>query len=65
MTTITIALPEGQVARLEALARTLGISTQDLVRLIVADLVSQPAEAFDRAAKHVLEKNAELYRRLA
>ena len=65
MTTITVALPEEQVGRLTELARTLGISTEDLVRLSIADLVSQPAEAFQRAATHVLGKNAELYRRLA
>jgi hypothetical protein len=37
----------------------------DLAAAAVADFVSAPAEDFDRVAQQVLEKNRELYRRLA
>jgi hypothetical protein len=31
----------------------------------VEELIAKPDEKFEEAARHVLEKNAELYRRLA
>jgi DNA-directed RNA polymerase subunit L len=35
------------------------------VRISVEELLAQPEEAFQRALDYVLEKNEELYRRLA
>ena len=46
-------------------AKSLGISAEQLASAAVADLVAQPADEFRRVAAVVLEKNAELYRRLA
>jgi hypothetical protein len=36
-----------------------------LARTGVEELLANPDEKFDEAARYVLEKNAELYRRLA
>jgi antitoxin FitA len=65
MTTITIALPEDSVIRLQEKASRLGMSVEDLVLASVDDLLSQPDEAFKRAVDYVLQKNADLYQRLA
>ena len=52
-------------ARLEDAARRLNVSTQDLARAAIRDLLARQGEEFERAAERVLEKNAELYKRLA
>ncbi|NUQ65734.1 MAG: DNA-binding protein [Pirellulales bacterium] len=62
---ITIDLNDEQSRRLEQRARELGVDPNDLARAAVNDLLSRPADDFDRAAKYVLEKNQELYRRLS
>jgi len=41
------------------------LSTADLAAAAVRDLIAQPADDFNAAAQRVLNKNAELYRRLA
>ena len=46
------------------IAVRLGTPNKDLVEK-VNDLLAHPADDFDRAAKLVLEKNRELYRRLS
>lgn len=61
---VAIELPAGQAARLEAEARRLGVSVEDLARAAVTDLLAAPDVAFQAAAKRVLERNLELYRRL-
>lgn len=65
MSSITIALPDERMHALQAAAARLGISPEDLVRVSVEELLARPDEEFERAANYVLEKNAELYRRLA
>ena len=62
---ISINLDDEQVARLEERARELGVDVRDSAKAAVNDLLSRQAEDFDRAAKRVLEKNQELYRRLS
>ena len=49
----------------EELARRLGVDPRELAKAAVNDLLARPADDFDRAAKLVLEKNGELYRRLS
>ena len=51
--------------RLENLSKREGLTVEQLVRLCVRDLTTQPNESFQITAKRVIEKNAELYRRLA
>lgn len=65
MKTLTINLSDETADRLEALAQRLGISVEDLVRSSVEEQLKSLDDDFEQAAKHVLAKNAELYRRLA
>jgi predicted transcriptional regulator len=65
MSTITISLPEERLRRLQELAARLGVSPEDLARVGVEEMLADSDGKFDEAARHVLEKNAELYRRLA
>jgi hypothetical protein len=65
MTTITITLPEDRLLKLKERATRLSVSPEELVRVSIEELLSRPDEAFQRAVNYVLEKNAELYRRLA
>jgi hypothetical protein len=53
-----------QSERLEERARELGVDARELAKAAVNDLLTRPAEDFNRAASFVLEKNKELYRRL-
>ena len=64
--TLSIDLPENQVQRLRALASRLGVSPEELVRALVSDQLCAPGrEDFEQVAARLLEKNRELYRRLA
>jgi len=65
MTTITITLPDDRLLKLKERATRLSVSPEELVRVSIEELLSRPDEAFQRAVDYVLEKNAELYRRLA
>ena len=65
MSTITVALTDDALLKLQETASRLGVTAEELVRASVEELLSQPDEAFKRALDHVLRKNAELYRRLA
>ena len=65
MSTITIAIPDDRMAKLQEAAARFGISPEELVRVSVEEFLAQPDEKFERAISYVLEKNAELYRRLA
>ena len=62
---ISIPLPDDQQRRLQEVARRLNLSTEDLAAAAVRDLLAQPAPDFEAAARRVLEKNHELYKRLA
>ncbi len=65
MTVLSIPLPEDRLAKLRELARAAGLSPEELVRARLEEWLSEPGDDFARAARYVLEKNAELYRRLA
>jgi hypothetical protein len=65
MTTITITLPDDRLLKLKERATRFSVSPEELVRVSIEELLSRPDEAFQRAVNYVLEKNAELYRRLA
>lgn len=64
MSTLTFQLPEEQAARLADAARERGVEVDELLRRITDEYLSR-SRAFDAAAQYVLQKNAELYRRLA
>lgn len=65
MTAITIPLSEDRLAQLRELARRANVSPEELARASLEDWLRQPHEDFLQAARFVLQKNAELYRRLA
>jgi hypothetical protein len=65
MGTITIMLPDERLRKLEDRAADLGITIEELVRLSVDELLAKSDEAFEQAVSRILEKNRELYERLA
>ena len=65
MTTITIPLSDERVAQLQVLADEAGLPPEEFLRRRVEQLLDRPDEAFQKAADYLLQKNAELYRRLA
>ena len=65
MTTITITLPDERLRELKEAASHLKVSPEELVRVSIEELLTRPAEEFQRAVDYVLKKNPELYERLA
>jgi antitoxin FitA len=65
MSTLTIALSDELTIRLRETAERIGVSPEELAQASIADWVGRPREDFIAAARYVLEKNRELYRRLA
>ncbi len=63
--TLSIQLPEEAEKRLRAAAERLNVPADVLAAAAVRDFVTQAAPEFEEAAHRVLEKNRELYRRLA
>ena len=65
MSTFTIELPEEQARRLRELAADAGVPPERLVSAGLEEWLSRPDARFAEAAEYVLNKNRELYRRLA
>lgn len=65
MTTITIALPDEPMLRLQELAKEAGLAPEELLLTNVERWLAKPKDDFAIAASHVLQKNHELYQRLA
>lgn len=63
--TLAIELTDEQARALAEAAKQLQVSEAELAAAAVRGLVSAPAADFADAAKKVLRKNEELYRRLA
>jgi predicted transcriptional regulator len=64
MTAITVSLSEDRLQRLKALAEQAGVSPEELARASLEEWLTLPREDFVAAARYVLDKNRELYRRL-
>ena len=64
MASLTISLNDEELRYPEQTAQKFGIRVEELVRLGVDEYVARHRR-FEQAAKYVLQKNAELYRRLA
>ena len=62
---LAFELPPSQADKLREEARRLGLTPEDLARAALADLLATPDDEFRAAAARVLQKNQELYRRLA
>ena len=58
-------LPDQTATRLQEAARTLGITPESLAQISVEEMLARLDQDFLAAAGYVLDKNAELYRRLA
>lgn len=65
MATFTITLPDDRALKLRELAARFQVAPEDLLRVSLEEILTRPDEAFQQAARYVLAKNAELYRRLA
>ena len=65
MTTFTFKLEDSKVQALREKAQRYGLKPEQLLTASVDDLITQPEPDFDQAARRVLAKNEELYRRLA
>ncbi|MCI0393467.1 MAG: DNA-binding protein [Chloroflexi bacterium] len=65
MTSITITLPDDRLQKLNEIANRFSITPEELVRASVEELLTRPDEEFLQALEYILDKNAELYRRLA
>ncbi len=65
MTTISIPLSDERAAQLRLRAEQVGLAPEEFLRRRVEQLLDHPDTSFREAAAYVLEKNAELYRRLA
>lgn len=65
MASITIDLSDSQFQKLQNLARVHGIATEVLLKASLEDWLNLQKGDFVNAADYVLEKNAELYWRLA
>ena len=62
---LTVDINGPQEAQLRAVAQRLNVPVEALAIAALRDLVSQREPDFEAAAARVLEKNADLYRRLA
>ncbi len=65
MVTITVTLSEDRLQRLEDLAKQFRVAPEELLRVSVEELIARPQADFQKALEYVLEKNKELYKRLA
>lgn len=65
MKTLEVTLPEDVTRRLQEAARRLGVSPESLIRMSLEEKLARLDEGFLEAVRYVLEKNAELYKRLA
>lgn len=65
MTQLTISISEDRLARLKELAARFAVKPEDLLLASLDDLISRPDAEFKRAMAYVLDKNAELYSKLA
>jgi hypothetical protein len=65
MAVINIALSEEGFVRLKELAQEAKLEPEELLRASVEEWLSRPQDCFARAANYVLQKNEDLYRRLA
>jgi predicted transcriptional regulator len=65
MVTITVTLSEDRLQKLQRLAKQFNIPTEELLRVSLEELIARPQEDFQKALKYVLEKNKELYKKLA
>jgi len=62
---ISVELSAAEIELLTSTATRLGVRPEELARVTLTDALSGDKEEFRKAAEYVLEKNRNLYRRLA
>ena len=65
MANITIPISEERLIKLKELAKEAHVAPEYLLRASLEEWLKQPKDDFARAANYVIQKNVELYRRLA
>ena len=65
METITISVTNDRLSKLREVASGFDVTLEELVRLSIESLLLQPEAVFQRAMEYTLNKNEELYQRLA
>ena len=65
METLTINLSAENLTKLQQTASQLNLSVEQLLQISIESLIKQSEQPFQTAADYVLQKNAELYQRLA
>ena len=65
MKVLELQLSEQTASRLQEAAKRLGISPEQLSILSIEEKLAQIENEFRRSAEYVLQKNADLYRRLS
>jgi len=65
MKVLELNLPEPTVTKLKEAAERLGLSPEELAILSLEEKLAQLDEQFKNVSDYVLNKNAELYKRLA
>ncbi len=65
MTTLTVNLSENLRGYLTNLANQVNTTPQDLARAVIEDALRRPNVEFEHLLEKLLQKNGELYRRLA
>ena len=65
MTRITLHFPDEHLEKLQELGSRYNVAPEELLKVIIEDLVAHPDAAFEQAAQRVLEKNADLFQRMA
>ncbi len=63
--TLSISLSDDTERKLREAAARLRVPVADLAAAVLRDFVASPAADFEAAASRVMEKNADLYKRLS
>jgi len=65
MQTLVVELPDQAAIKLRDAAQRLGVTPESLAQISVEEMLARLDQDFVAAASYVLDKNAELYRRLS
>jgi antitoxin FitA len=65
MKMLEVQLPEQTASKLEKAAERLSVTPEELLVLSIEEKLNQLDEEFRRSTDYILDKNAELYGRLA
>jgi antitoxin FitA len=65
MKVLELQLPEQTASKLQEAAERLSVSAEQLSILSIEEKLAQLEDEFRRSAEYALQKNADLYRRLA